>query len=126
MDLINNYIQNGGNISYILSIYTVNPPTDEIENKIKMELFNNMHNIVNKIVVYGMDVTIIWKNISDNLYHCDVQGIWSDTAVNKHTQLLINEIINNTLNKYISIMQEFNTQVKFIILKPLTNKTSII
>ena len=118
----NNYTEN---ISHYLNIIILNPPTKLIEQQIRQEIFFLIEK--NPIIqrFNGIDVTICWKNISDN-YYTDVEGIYGDVAVKIHTELLLQNILLNLNNTFDNIFLKGISIIAFRISKPLTRKICLI
>lgn len=126
MELINDYIKNGGNISYILFINIKNAPSYDTECQIKKEIFDyiNDNKIIKKVDDWtGQLADIKWRCVTPenpyiaDCYHCDVKGIWTDVCLHRHTKMVLKDI-----------MKEIDgvSEVTYLILKPLTHQRAIL
>ena len=121
MDSIQRVIQSGGNVSYILYINILNTPSDDIQKQIIHDLSTAIHNVPYTKNIREMDVTIMWEKTasSDCHFHCDTYGIWSDTALQEHTKLLLGELIHN-------LGYRNKCDVTFLIVKPITRQFALL
>ena len=115
------------NYSHILLIRI----RDELDDNMKTQIMEKINNID---ILYdlsgGLNVSIInaritWKAVVTNIpnelkFYTDVNGILGDVAVNKHTKLLLDDILNLINEKY-----HKNIKLSFQITKPLTHKIII-
>lgn len=87
---INAHIYGGGNVSHILNVIISQSTTDDIANQIRQQVFHKINNVPTRFIIHNMDVAITWRsNAISNSYHADVMGIYGDTAVALHTEMLL-------------------------------------
>ena len=90
---INTHIYGGGNVSHILNVNINQPTTNDIANRIRQQVFDNINNVPILFIVHNLKVIITWRsNAVSNHYHADVMGIYGDNAVKLHTEMLLNWI----------------------------------
>ena len=94
-----------------------------------MEKINNidiLYDLSGGLNVSIINARITWKAVGTNIpnelkFYTDVNGILDDVAVNEHTKLLLNNILNIINEKY-----HKNVKLSFQITKPLTHKIIIL
>jgi hypothetical protein len=126
---INSYIYEGGNVSHILSVNIYQPITDDIKNQISQHVFNKINNIPIMFNINNIDVIITWhSNTVSNYYHADVGGIYGDTAVKLHTEMLLKMFDMSTYKDSLVtiIKKDYSWSIlDFIITKPLVRTIPI-
>ena len=113
---INFHIYGGGNVSHTLNVNIIEPPTNDIADQIRQQVFNKINNVPITFNVNNLNVVITWRS-NDNLnyYHADVMGIYGDVAVKLHTEMLL-----KSLSAYGG-----GARLDFIITKPLVRTIPI-
>jgi hypothetical protein len=90
---INTHIYGGGNVSHILNVNIYQPTTNDIANQIKQQVFDKINNVPIIFNIHNLAVVITWRsNAVSNHYHADVMGIYGDTAVKLHTEMLLKSL----------------------------------
>ena len=134
MDLIYNHIIQGYQLSHILYINVLNAPSNEVERKIKEDIYIEINGVTfTKEVQEGFNAVNTWntsvsyKQNSENYtyYYC-YTNILGDVAIQKHTQLLLNEIMYKLDDKYDNIFTNRIARISFLILKPASLQLAII
>lgn len=112
-------MESSQNYSHILNIDIGSELCDDDKNEVASIIYDMINNkvIIKKVLNMNVPITWICSNHNDLLtYHTDVKGMLGDTAVNEHTQILLNDI-RKTIN-----IDNFN----FIVRKPLTKQICLV
>lgn len=110
------------NISHFLNIILINIPSKILEQQIRQEIFFQIEKVPITRIINGFNVTICWNSNSSDNYYTDVEGIFGDTAVKYHTEILFNDIVINLNNKFDNIFAKGISKIYFRNSKPLTRK----
>jgi|LWDU01.1.fsa_nt_gi hypothetical protein len=87
---INEHIYGGGNVSHILNVIINQSTTDDIKYNIRKQVFDKINNVPIMFTIQNTQVVITWRSKAiSNHYHADVMGIYGDTAVKLHTEMLL-------------------------------------
>ena len=87
---INEHIYGGGNVSHILNVIINQSTTDDIKYNIRKQVFDKINNVPIMFTIQNTQVVITWRSKAiSNHYRADVMGIYGDTAVRLHTEMLL-------------------------------------
>jgi len=112
---INTHIYGGGNVSHILNVNICQPTTNDIANQIRQRVFNKINNVPIMFIINNLEVNITWRsNAVSNHYHADVMGIYGDSAVKLHTEMLLKMFGMIQISDYSG-----SPKLDFIVTKPL-------
>ena len=126
---IKQHIQSGGNVTHILNVKISRQGTNDVGNQIRQHLFQRINNCPIQCMVNGMNVTITWRSnatSSSAYYHADVMGMLGDTAVQRHTEILLTRLLAALNERFDNVFRDGATGLAFLVSKPLVREVALV
>jgi len=113
------------NITHVLTVTNNREGTCDIGKQIQQEVFRKINNVPIEYIYNGMNIIITWrsnKTSTPDYYHTDVMGMLGDTAVHRHTEMLLAGLLPQLNEKF----DEGGSRVSFMVTKSLSRSCALI
>jgi hypothetical protein len=118
---IKNHIRLGGNVTHILNVKVSRQGTSETGTRIRQEIFRRIKGIPITKIINGVNVAITWNTSalsSSAYYHADI-AMFTEIVVKRHTQLLLNDILQQIDAQFNHVFTNGATGLAFMVTRPL-------
>jgi hypothetical protein len=113
------------NITHVLTVTNNRDGSCDIGKKIQEEVYHKINNVPIQHIYNGMNIIITWrsnKTSPTDCYHTDVMGLLGDTAVHRHTEMLLAGLLPQLNEKFAKDC----AGLSFTVTKPLSRSYALI